>query len=41
MRVVVKRILPKYGYPPDKQEKAAKIVPEQTEMLLEMWEEAS
>ena len=33
LRVVVKRILRKYGYPPDKQEKATKTVLEQAEVL--------
>jgi type I restriction enzyme R subunit len=37
LRVLVKRILRKYGYPPDKQEKATKIVLEQAEVLSEMW----
>jgi len=35
LRVLVKRILRKYGYPPDKQEKATQIVLEQTEVLSE------
>jgi type I restriction enzyme R subunit len=33
LRVLVKRILRKYGYPPDKQEQATKIVLEQAEVL--------
>lgn len=33
LRVIVKRILRKYGYPPDKQEKATKTVLEQAEVL--------
>jgi len=33
IRVTVKRILRKYGYPPDKQEKATQIVLEQAEVL--------
>ena len=33
IRVLVRRILRKYGYPPDKQEKAAQTVLEQTELL--------
>ena len=37
LRVIVKRILRKYGYPPDKQEKATQIVLEQTEVLSEGW----
>jgi type I restriction enzyme R subunit len=35
MRVVVKRLLRKYGYPPDKQEKATLLVLEQAEVLSE------
>ena len=37
LRVLVKRILRKYGYPPDKQEKAAMTVLEQAEVLSEAW----
>jgi type I restriction enzyme R subunit len=37
LRVLVKRILRKYGYPPDKQEQATKVVLEQAEVLSEMW----
>ncbi len=37
LRVIVKRILRKYGYPPDKQEKATRTVLEQAEVLSEMW----
>jgi type I restriction enzyme R subunit len=37
LRVVVKRILRKYGYPPDKQEKATKTVLEQAELFAEEW----
>ena len=33
LRVLVKRILRKYGYPPDKQEKATQTVLEQAELL--------
>ncbi|MBI5648222.1 MAG: type I restriction endonuclease subunit R [Ignavibacteriae bacterium] len=36
-RVIVKRILRKYGYPPDKQEKATQTVLEQAEVLSEGW----
>jgi type I restriction enzyme R subunit len=36
-RVYVKRILRKYGYPPDKQEKAAQTVLEQAEVLSAGW----
>jgi type I restriction enzyme R subunit len=37
LRVIVKRILRKYGYPPDKQEKATLTVLEQAEVLSETW----
>jgi len=37
LRVIVKRILRKYGYPPDKQEKATQTVLEQADALSEMW----
>jgi type I restriction enzyme R subunit len=37
LRVYVKRILRKYGYPPDKQEKATQTVLEQAEVLSESW----
>lgn len=37
LRVLVKRILRKYGYPPDKQEQATITVLEQAEVLSEMW----
>jgi len=37
LRVVVKRILRKHGYPPDKQEKATQTVLEQAEVLSEGW----
>lgn len=37
LRVVVKRILRKYGYPPDKQEKATQTVLEQAELLSGEW----
>ena len=37
LRVIVKRILRKYGYPPDKQEKATRTVLEQAEVLSEGW----
>jgi Type I restriction enzyme HindI endonuclease subunit-like, C-terminal len=35
--VMVKRILRKHGYPPDKQEKATQTVLEQAEALSELW----
>jgi type I restriction enzyme R subunit len=37
LRVIVKRILRKYGYPPDKQDKATQTVLEQAEVLSEGW----
>jgi len=37
LRVMVKRVLRKYGYPPDKQEKATQTVLEQTELLCADW----
>jgi type I restriction enzyme R subunit len=37
LRVIVKRILKKYGYPPDKQEQATRTVLEQAEVLSEGW----
>ncbi len=37
LRVIVKRILKKHGYPPDKQEKATLTVLEQAEVLSEEW----
>jgi type I restriction enzyme, R subunit len=37
LRVIVKRILRRYGYPPDKQEKATQTVLEQAEALSELW----
>jgi len=37
LRVIVKRILRKYGYPPDKQEKATQTVLEQAEALAGEW----
>ncbi len=39
IRVIVKRILRKYGYPPDKQEKATQTVLEQAEILCQEWVE--
>jgi type I restriction enzyme R subunit len=41
LRVLVKRILRKYGYPPDKQEAATNTVLQQAELLSEFWTEAS
>ncbi len=37
LRVLVKRLLRKHGYPPDKQEKATRLVLEQAEVLSEGW----
>ena len=37
IRIMVKRILRKYGYPPDKQERATELVLEQTEVLCQDW----
>ncbi len=37
LRVIVKRILRKYGYPPDKQESATQTVLEQAEVLCANW----
>jgi len=37
LRVLVKRILRKHGYPPDKQEKATRTVLEQAEVLSAEW----
>ena len=41
LRVIVKRILRKYGYPPDKQEKATQTVLEQAALFSEAWAAAS
>jgi type I restriction enzyme R subunit len=41
LRVLVKRILRRHGYPPDKQEKATQTVLEQAEVLSEHWAFAS
>jgi len=37
LRVIIKRILRKHGYPPDKQEKATNTVLEQAEALSRAW----
>ena len=37
LRILVKRILRRYGYPPDKQEKATQTVLEQAEVLSHVW----
>jgi len=38
LRRLVKRILRRYHYPPDKQERATKTVLEQTELICEHWD---
>jgi type I restriction enzyme, R subunit len=40
LRVIVKRILRKHGYPPDKQESATNTVLQQAELLSEYWTQA-
>jgi type I restriction enzyme R subunit len=37
LRVIVRRVLREYGYPPDKQEKAVQTVLQQAEMLADIW----
>ena len=37
LRVIVRRLLRKHGYPPDKQEKATQTVLEQAELLCKEW----
>ncbi len=37
LRVIIRRLLRKYGYPPDKQEKATITVLEQAELLCKDW----
>jgi type I restriction enzyme, R subunit len=39
LRVIIRRLLRKYGYPLDKQEKATQTVLEQTELLCKDWVE--
>jgi len=41
MRVMVKRILRRYGYPPDKQARATELVLEQAEVLCRDWAETA
>ncbi|MCX7930583.1 MAG: DUF3387 domain-containing protein, partial [Chlorobi bacterium] len=41
LRVLVKRILRKHGYPPDKQEKATETVLEQAELYADQWAPAT
>lgn len=40
MRVIIKRILRRYGYPPDRQARATELVLEQAEVLCRDWAEA-
>ncbi len=37
LRVIVKRVLRKHGYPPDKQEAATTTVLQQAELLSDLW----
>ena len=37
MRTIVKRLLRKHGYPPDKQEQAVRTILEQAEVLCKDW----
>lgn len=37
LRVIVKRILRKHGYPPGKQDEATRTVLEQAELFSEVW----
>jgi len=37
LRVIIRRLLRKYGYPPDKHEKATQTVLEQAELLCKDW----
>jgi len=39
LRVMVKKLLKRYGYPPDKQKKATKLVLEQANMIGKGWVE--
>jgi type I restriction enzyme R subunit len=39
MRVMIKRILRRYGYPPDKRARATELVLEQAEVLSRDWAE--
>ena len=41
LRLLVKKILKKYGYPPDLQESAVKIVLQQAESLCSTWDMAA
>jgi type I restriction enzyme R subunit len=37
IRVIIKRILRKYGYPPDLESEAAQLVLQQAEVLCDAW----
>ncbi|MEW5936941.1 MAG: type I restriction enzyme endonuclease domain-containing protein [Candidatus Thermoplasmatota archaeon] len=37
LRVMIKRVLRRHGYPPDKQEKATLTILEQAELLAQDW----
>jgi len=39
LKVIVKRILRKYGYPPDKQASATETILKQAELLADSWAE--
>jgi len=39
LRVIIRQLLRKYGYPPDKQKKATQTVLEQAELLCKDWTE--
>jgi type I restriction enzyme R subunit len=41
LRVMVKRVLRKYGYPPDKQKKATETVLEQAALICKDWDEVN
>jgi type I restriction enzyme, R subunit len=41
MRVIIKRVLRKYGYPPDKQARATELVLEQAEVICKDWAESA
>jgi type I restriction enzyme, R subunit len=41
MRLAVKKILKKYGYPPDKQEKASQTILEQAEEIAKDWTQSN
>ena len=41
MRVMIKKLLNKYGYPPDKQKKATDLVLEQANLICKDWAETN